>query len=100
MCRSLSLPALAVVLLALLAGCSTSGDKRNDACIPHKGMRAETLVQCGCFPAHSGGGSVIIQGRGSGISDSITMVHYICVRGDGWMERVVVVNGVVERVYR
>jgi hypothetical protein len=61
-------------------------------------MSAETLIRCGCFPAESGGGTVMIQGYGQDIAEAITMVHYLCPRGEGKLSRVAVVNGVVDRV--
>ena len=88
-----------MALLALLfaAGCSSSGGRHSPECEPRKGMRAETLVRCGCFPARSGGGSVMVQGYGQNIAEAITLVHYICPRGEGNFDRVAVVNGVVDR---
>ena len=86
------------LLVALLAvGCS-SDRARRDICPLRKGMTAEELVRCGCVPAGSGGGSVMIGGRGTGRGETIMMVHYICPRGAGGLSRVEVVNGLLERV--
>jgi hypothetical protein len=62
-------------------------------------MRAETLLDCGCFVADKGGGSVLVEGYGNDIEEAITLVHYICPRGEGKLVRVAVVNGVVERAF-
>jgi hypothetical protein len=59
-------------------------------------MRAETLLRCGCVPQRSGGGSVMVEGYSRGTR--ITMVHYMCPRGKGRLDRVEVVNGVVARL--
>jgi hypothetical protein len=67
--------------------------------MPRDGMRAEKLLECGCFVARLGGGAVIIEGLGNGVAETITMVHYICPRGEGRLIRVAVVNGLVDRVY-
>lgn len=96
--RLLSLALFSALLFQV--GCSSSGGGRGSACIPHKGMSPKVLVQCGCVPARSGGGSVMIQGYGASTREAITMVHYICPRGEGKLDRVVVVNGVVDRVLR
>jgi len=40
----------------------------------------------------------MVQGYGQNISETITLVHYICPRGEGNLKRVAVVNGVVDRV--
>lgn len=90
--------AMALLALLLVAGCSSSGGRHSPECVPRKGMNAEILVRCGCFPARSGGGSVMVQGYGQNISEAITLVHYICPRGGGTLDRVAVVNGVVDRV--
>jgi hypothetical protein len=91
---------VAVIALAalLLAGCASSDGGRGAECELRKGMPAETLLRCGCIVARSGGGAVLIEGYGDGVSDSITLVHYICSLGGGRYVRVAVVNGVVERV--
>jgi hypothetical protein len=92
-----------VVVLAVLlslTGCASSGGGQNGAgCALRKGMRAEELLECGCFVARSGGGSVLIEGYGNSVAETITMVHYICPRGEGRLLRVAVVNGLVDRVY-
>jgi hypothetical protein len=86
------------VLLAL-HGCASSGRQSAADCAPRKGMRAEMLIRCGCFVADSGGGAVFIEGYGEDVTETITLVHYICPRGEGKLVRVAVVNGVVDRVY-
>lgn len=88
---------LLVLVTVLLTGCS--GDlARREVCTLRKGMSAEELIRCGCVPARSGGGSVMIGGRGASPGATITMVHYICPRGEGGLTRVEVVNGLLERV--
>ena len=90
-----SLPLLMAVLL--LTSCA--GDvRRTSECTFRKGMPAENLLRCGCVPQRSGGGSVMVEGYGYGPRTRITMVHYLCPRGEGRIDRVEVVNGVVERV--
>jgi hypothetical protein len=88
------------VLLVLAAvvsmpmGCATDVRRGGD-CALRKGMSAETLIRCGCVQARSGGGSVVVDGYGGGSGRTITIVHYICSRGEGRLDRVEVVNGVV-----
>lgn len=80
----------------LLTSCS--GDvRRTSDCTFRKGMPAETLLRCGCVPQRSGGGAVMVEGSGYGPRKTITMVHYLCPRGKGRIDRVEVVNGVVAR---
>ena len=89
---------LPVLLLSLSLGCSSSGARHGDECEPRRGMDANKLVICGCVPTRSGGGTVIVEGYGHGSGTMMTMVHYICPRGGGYLKRVLVVNGVVDRV--
>ena len=44
-------------------------------------------------------GAVMVDGGSRG-AETIILVHYICTRGEGRIDRVVVVNGVVDRVLR
>lgn len=91
-----AVPVVAALLLTM--GCSSSGDKYGSSCALRKGMSAEALIRCGCFPANSGGGTVLVQGSGPDVGETITLVHYLCPRGGGKLNRVAVVNGVVDRV--
>jgi len=91
--RTWLLPLLALLML----GCSSDGTRRH-ICTLQKGMTADELVRCGCVPARTGGGSVMIGGRGPQAGETIMMVHYICPRGAGGLSRVEVVNGRLERV--
>ena len=89
---------MVLVAAVLVSGCSSSGQRGGQDCAPRQGMSAQALIRCGCFPAESGGGTVMIQGYGSDIAETISMVHYLCPRGAGKLNRVAVINGVVDRV--
>jgi hypothetical protein len=62
-------------------------------------MTEGDLVRCGCIPAHSGRSSVVIEG-GGGERRAMSTLQYICIYGDGRVDRVEVVNGVAERILR
>jgi hypothetical protein len=86
-----------VLMAALLAGCG-SGSPEREHCPLRPGMTADELVRCGCTPAHSGGGTVMIGGRAGAPGRIISMVRYLCPQGRGRFGQVEVVDGVVQRV--
>jgi hypothetical protein len=86
-----------LLVAALVLGCSSDAPRR-EGCTPRKGMTAGDLVRCGCILANSGGSSVVVEGGPGGGRAAIKTAQYICVYGNGRVDRVEVVNGVAQRV--
>ena len=92
---------MTVLLLLALTGPGCQSAQASPRCLLAPGMTTDQLSSCGCFPANprpQASLSLNVE-RAQNPADQISIQNYFCPLRATGLARIVVVNGIVQRVF-